>query len=36
MTESYQVPSERRHRWQDLLLARSDQDQTYGTIDYKA
>ena len=32
MTEDDQVPFERRHRWQDLLLARSDQDQTYGTL----
>lgn len=36
MTEDDQVPFERRYRWQDLLLARSDQDQTYGTLDYTA
>lgn len=36
MTEDDQVPFERRHRWQDLLLARSDQDQTYGTLHHTA
>jgi hypothetical protein len=36
MTEDAQVPFERRDRWQDLLFARSDQDQTYGTLHHTA
>lgn len=36
MTEGTQVPFERRHCRQDLLLARSHQDQTYGALDYTA
>ena len=36
MAKDDQVPFERRHRRQDLLLARPNQDQTYGAIDYTA